>query len=153
MRQLSRALALVVVQCLAITVTAACIFAQTPAREPRATTVAELKASPDRFVEVEVVVTGKLVAEGNYFSRSRRTFLAGANGQQIEVLPWLPLSAPPPRSDTDKGPATLADFLDQTVELRGMLRRTPGDTTGPHEPYRFTVRSARIVPPKASGDR
>src|SRR3954451_12957190 len=83
-----------------------------------AVTVADLNAKPDKYEGADVKVVGRLTSEGNYFSRSRKVFLVDEE-DRVEVIPWVPLSAPPTQSDAPSQPKTLADFLNQRVELRG----------------------------------
>ena len=128
-----------------VTVSVACATAQLAAGQQTQVTVSELTAKPGSFEGTDVKVIGKLTSEGNYFSRSRKFLLVDDDVQErrVEVTAWLPLSAPPPRSDTDKQPTTMADYLDKRVELRGCLRRR---AESPRE-WRFEVKSARIVSP------
>ena len=101
-----------------------------------------------RFADLRVIVKGRLIAEGNYFSRQSKLFVLDDGGRRLEVQPWLPKSAPPSRGDADPA-RTQADFLDHQVELTGVLRvGAAGNPAGNPPPgIRFEVTSARIVPP------
>ena len=125
----------------------ACASAQTSGSEPRRASVAEIATSADRFVGTPIVVAGKLVAQGNYFSRDRRVFLQSSTGEQVEVQPWLPLSVPPAQNEKAAQPATLADFLGKNVELRATVRSTPDSMRPRRDPYYLEVTSAKILGP------
>ena len=139
---------------------ASCVGAQVPAPAPpppssgaaqpadaaQAATVRELLAEPGRFAGRPVTVRGRLIAEGNYFSRNSKLFLVDDEARRLEVRPWLPRSTPPPRGDAQPaGPPTQADFLDQRVELTGRLR--PATTEAAPAAPALEVTSARILPP------
>jgi hypothetical protein len=120
----------------------ACAAAQLAEVQPSAVTIAQLAATPERYENADIKVVGKLASEGNYFSRSRKFFLLDDQQGRIEVKPWLPLSAPPPRSDTASQPKTMADLIDQRIELRGGLSRT----TDVAASWQFVVKSAQPAP-------
>ena len=120
----------------------ACATAQLAAVQPSTVSIAQLAATPERYENADIKVVGRLTSEGNYFSRNRKFFLLDDRQGRIEVKPWLPLSAPPPRSDTAAEPKTMSDLIDQRVELRGGLGRT-ADASGS---WQFVVKSAQPAP-------
>jgi hypothetical protein len=126
----------------ALALAVSCASAQVAADRQPTVTVADLTSRPDRFAGADVKVVGRLTGEGNYFSRKRKIVLLDQD-RRLEVIPWLAWSTPPPRSDTDRQQPTMADFLDERVELRGRLRQS-GDADAT---WRFEVMSARILPP------
>jgi hypothetical protein len=132
---------------LAATLWTSCASVDLPRQAPesaRAAAVAEIVGEPARFADLRVTVKGRLIAEGNYFSRQSKLFVLDEGGRRLEVQPWLPKSAPPPRGDADPV-RTQADFLDHQVELTGVLR--VGAAGNPPPGIRLEVTSARIVTP------
>jgi hypothetical protein len=123
--------------------------ADTP-RAAKAVTVSDLSREPERFSRQEVKVTGRLTSDGNYFSRNRKIWLTAPSGERVEVTLWLPLSSPPPRSESAPGIPTLADYLDQNVELQGVFRRmeaAPGAAPKSGAGFVLDVKSAKILRP------
>ena len=120
----------------------ACATAQLAEVQPSTVTIAQLAATPERYENTDIKVVGRLASEGNYFSRSRKFFLLDDRQGRIEVKPWLPLSAPPPRSDSAAEPKTMSDLIDQRLELRGGFSRT-ADVAGS---WQFVVKSAQPAP-------
>jgi hypothetical protein len=125
----------------------ACASVQEPQEPAKIVTPRDVTQSPERYGGVEVTISGKLISEGNYFSRSRKVYLVGESGDRLEVKPWVPLSSPPPRNASDKQPETLADYLDQQVELRGVLRSTKATVPPANAPATIVldVKSAKIL--------
>jgi len=130
---------------LLLSTSAACAAAQVTAGQPQTSTVQALTDHPDQFAGVELKVTGRLTSEGNYFSRGRKIFLTDEQGRRLDVTNWAPLSVPPPRDGAPQ-PKTMADYLDQTVELSGVLRPQTAGGSRSASPWLFEVKSAKIVP-------
>ena len=116
------------------------------APEPAPATVQQLLANPAALAGRPIVVSGKLVGEGNYFSRRSKLFLVDDADRRIEVTPWLPRSIPPRQDDSRPAPPTQADFLDQRVQLTGVLRvGRAADAAAPT--LTLEVTTAKIVRP------
>lgn len=141
--------AVLLVAALSVAPGPACAGVQEPQAPATIVTPRDIAQSPERYDGIEVTVSGKLTSEGNYFSRSRKVYLVGDNGDRLEVRPWVPLSSPPPRNASDTQAATLADYLDQHVELRGVLRRPAATVTAAKPPATIVldVKSAKILKP------
>jgi hypothetical protein len=141
-------IAVLVVSALSVVPGPACASVQDP-QPTKVVTPRDIAQAPERFDGVEVTVIGRLIAEGNYFSRNRKAYLVGESGERLEVKPWVPLSSPPPRNASDKQPETLADYLDQQVELRGVLRRAEATATAAKAAATIVldVKSAKILKP------
>jgi hypothetical protein len=137
-----RSVGALIILTLQLTGGAACATAQLAEVQPATVGIAQLAATPERFENADIKIVGRLASEGNYFSRNRKFFLVDDRQGRIEVKPWLPLSAPPPRSDSSAQPKTLADMIGQRVELRGGLSRT-ADAAGS---WQFVVKSAQPAP-------
>jgi hypothetical protein len=127
---------------LQLTAGAACVSAQLAEVQPSAVSIAQLAANPERYENADLKIVGRLASEGNFFSRNRKFFLVDDGQQRIEVKPWLPLSTPPPRSDSASQATTMADMIDQRVELRGGLRRVADASRS----WQFIVTSAQPAP-------
>lgn len=128
----------------------ACLSAQSVGA-PTPVTPAEIAKAPDRFADKDVILTGTLTSEGNFFGprSKRKILLVDKSGSRIEVSDWLP-STPPPQSDAVPTRETLADYLGQEVQLTGVLKRqeTPRAATDqPISEFRFNVKSAKLVKP------
>lgn len=140
-------IAVLVVSALSVVPGPACASVQEP-QPAKIVTPRDIRQAPERYDGVEVTVSGRLIGEGNYFSRNRKVYLVGESGDRLEVKPWVPLAAPPPRNASDKQAETLADYLDQRVELRGVLRRAePTATAKAPATIVLNVKSARILRP------
>ncbi|MGH9313544.1 MAG: hypothetical protein ACRD1S_10140 [Vicinamibacterales bacterium] len=114
------------------------------AAKAKPATIAELLDNPKTFVDVPVRVRGRLVnAGGNYFSRTRRIVLRDANGRELAVEPWLPLSAPTTQAGGSSRP-TLAEYLDKNVELSGTIQSKTVEGSGVQHFLR--VAEASVLP-------
>ncbi len=82
--------------------------------------IKQLARQPALYTEIQVKVKGRLENTGtNYFTDMKLT-LADGKGNQIRVLPWLPISVPPPRPGGPRiRPALQSDFLGKQVLLTG----------------------------------
>jgi hypothetical protein len=118
---------------------------QKPAGEeqlPEISRLADLVAKPETYGDQPIRVRGKLENAGKNFFTDRRIALNDGKGHSLEVRPWLPLSRPGPSSGTRSGP-TLADYLDQQVEIVGSLTRRTEPDRKPD--YILQVKSAKVV--------
>jgi M6 family metalloprotease-like protein len=107
-----------------------------------ALSVKELEENPTKYQKRKVRLTGKLVNLGSNFFTDRRIALQDAEGNTIDVQPWLPLE----RARGDRsGSQTLAGYLDKQVELIGELERGTGDDN--REIVVLEVESAQVIPP------
>lgn len=105
--------------------------------------VKELEENPMKYRNRKVRLSGRLVNLGSNFFTDRRIVLQDAEGNTIDVQPWLPLE----RARGDRsGSQTLAGYLDKQVELVGELERGTGD--GDRESVVLAVESAQVIPPR-----
>jgi hypothetical protein len=117
---------------------------QPPATEmqPKAISLADVAARPEKYAEQEILLRGKLVNAGKNYFTDRRIVLTDDKGNTVEVLPWLPIARPSPSGQTKAG-TTLAEFLDRQVELVGSM--TPRTEPTRTKEFIFKVKSARIL--------
>jgi hypothetical protein len=108
------------------------------------TSLKELAANPESYLGRTVQVTGRLENIGKNYFTDLRVGLKGEDGAFVYVTPWLPLELPPsPPGGSRPSPATLSEYLDRTVNLRGVLERVT--LKGAGEVYSIRVESAEIV--------
>lgn len=106
--------------------------------------IKSVASDPTRFIGKTVTLSGTLANQGkNYFTDLVVILNDEKKENFIYVEPWLPTSVPPALPGI---PAreTLADYLDQKVELSGTLRF--GELRRVGEAHFLEVTSARILP-------
>jgi hypothetical protein len=114
-------------------------------REPRPASVEALARRPEAFASVRVRVEGDLVNRGRDPYTELRLALTDCRGNDLEVLPWLPISVPSPPPGKSLPPRdVIVNFLDERVTLTGRLGRSegPDGTTG----WYLIVDDARVTP-------
>lgn len=82
--------------------------------------LSQLSANQEKYADKLVQVKGELNNSGtNYFTDLKVT-LSDGQGNSIRILPWLPLSVPPPRPGGPRNrPALLSDYLGKKLKLSG----------------------------------
>jgi hypothetical protein len=82
--------------------------------------IKQLAGQPGHYDGIQVQVKGRLENTGTNYFTDMKLVLSDGQGNQIRVLPWLPISVPPPRPGGPKIRPTLqSDFLDRKVTLTG----------------------------------
>ncbi len=111
-----------------------------PTQPAEHVSISDMAATPERYLNQSVRLTGTLVNLGTNLFTDRRIVLRDAAGTTIEVEPWLPLESPP---GGRAGPATLANYLGKKVEILGELERKTVDG----QTLVLEVTEAEVVPP------